>query len=476
MNDRHMNDRPLCVDLDGTLSRVDTLHEGLIGLARSAPLALLRLPAWLSRGKAAFKREVASHAPVDVAALPLNDELVDWLRAEKAAGRRIVLATASDRSTAQAVAERVSLFDEVIASDGSDNLAGQRKRRALTERFGERGYDYVGNDEADLPVWSSAAQAIVVGNGNLASKAAAVSRIERTFPAPKAGLKTWIRAARVHQWVKNLLIFVPAFVSHNITEPAVLIAVLLAFISFGLCASSVYIFNDLLDLPSDRRHPRKRSRPFASGLLPASQGVVVGLALLLVSALIAATINFWFVLALAAYYVLTWAYSLRLKRVALIDVMMLAGLYTMRIIAGSAATAIWPSFWLLGFSVFMFLSLGIVKRFAEIEDARQRGKTGAHGRGYSAEDLSLLQSLGTAAGYSAVVVLALYVNSAASADLYQHPKALWMLCPVMLFWISRVWLLTTRGQMHDDPIVFALKDRVSLALAALMAVGVLVAI
>jgi 4-hydroxybenzoate polyprenyltransferase len=303
-----------------------------------------------------------------------------------------------------------------------------------------------------------------------------VSAVQRRFEPPRAGLRTWIRAARIHQWVKNLLIFVPALLAHEIADPSVLLVAALAFVSFGLCASSVYVFNDLLDLPSDRRHPRKRLRPFAAGLIPAHQGVVAGTVLLAASAAIAASINLWFLLALAAYYVFTWAYSLALKRFALIDVMTLAGLYTMRIIAGSAATLVWPSFWLLGFSVFLFLSLGIVKRFAELEDMRREGKLAAHGRGYSADDLPLLQSLGTAAGYAAVVVMALYINSAASDDLYAHPKALWLLCPLMLFWISRVWLLTTRGQMHDDPIVFALKDRVSLALAALMGVGILVAL
>jgi 4-hydroxybenzoate polyprenyltransferase/phosphoserine phosphatase len=467
--------RPLCVDLDGTLTPVDTLHESLVALAGAAPFALLRVPGWLARGKPAFKREVCARAPVDAEALPLHPELLAWLQEQKAGGRRLVLATASDRRTAEAVARRVGVFDEVVATDGAANLAGEGKRRALVERFGERGYDYAGNGSTDVPVWASAENAIVVGSDALAAKAAAVSTVTQRFAPQKAGLRTWIKAARLHQWVKNALIFIPPLLAHQLHEPATLIAALLAFLAFGLCASSVYLFNDLLDLPSDRRHARKRLRPFASGALPAQQGVMVGLGLLLASALIALSINVWFALALTAYYVFTWAYSLRLKRYALIDVMMLAGLYTMRIIAGSAATLIWPSFWLLGFSVFLFLSLGIVKRYAELEDARQAGRMGAHGRGYTAADLGLLQSLGTAAGYSAVVVMALYVNSAVSADLYTHPKALWMLCPVMLFWVSRVWLLTARGQMHDDPIVFALKDRVSLALAGLMGLGVYLA-
>lgn len=467
---------PLCIDLDGTLTPVDTLHESLLSLAKSSPLALLKVPAQIARGKAAFKAFVVEHAPVDVPVLPIRADLLAWLHTQKASGRKLVLVTASDRSTAEPVAQRLGLFDEVIASDGKHNLAGEKKREALVQRFGEKGYDYAGNDTPDLAVWRSAAHAVVVGPAGLARKAAAVTQVERTFASASPGPVVWIKALRLHQWVKNALIFLPALLAHQIGDPETLIRSLLAFLAFGLCASSVYVFNDLLDLSSDRRHARKCKRPFASGVLSTKSGVVAGTALLLAAAVVAVFIGPWFCLALAAYYVFTWAYSLRLKRVALIDVMMLAGLYTMRIIAGSAATLIWPSFWLLGFSVFMFLSLGIVKRFAELEDARQAGQLAAHGRGYSASDLALLQSLGTSSGYSAIVVLALYVNSAASAELYTHSKALWVLCPIMLFWISRVWLLTSRGQMHDDPIVFALRDRVSLGLAALMGVGVLIAI
>ncbi len=467
---------PLCVDLDGTLTPVDTLHEGLLALAKSSPLSLFALPAQLGRGKAAFKAFVAQRAPVDAEVLPIRPELLEWLQTQKRDGRRLVLVTASDRRTAESVAECVGLFDEVIASDGRNNLAGDAKREALVQRFGEKGFDYAGNDAQDLPVWRSAARAIVVGDETLAREAAAVCTVDRRFPASHGNVRTWIRAMRLHQWVKNALVFVPALLAHQIGEPATLIQALLAFLSFGLCASSVYLFNDLLDLPSDRRHTRKRGRPFAAGLLSARSGVIAGIVLLLGSAAVAVAVGPSFCLALAAYYVFTWAYSLRLKSVALIDVMMLAGLYTMRIIAGSAATLIWPSFWLLGFSVFMFLSLGTVKRFAELDDARQAGAGPSHGRGYNTSDLGLLQSLGTSAGYSAIVVLALYINSAASGALYTHAKALWLLPPVMLFWISRVWLLTSRGQMHDDPIVFALRDRTSLVLAALMVAGVLIAI
>ncbi len=467
---------PLCVDLDGTLTPIDTLHESLFTLARVRPQALLGAPLALLRGKAAFKAQVAREATPDVETLPLNQELLVWLREQKAAGRRLVLATASDRSVADRVAARLELFDEVIASDGQDNLAGAGKREALVARFGERGFDYVGNSAPDLVVWSAAAGAVVVGSAALARQAGQRCELLRHFQTSPAGLKTWIRAARLHQWVKNLLVLAPAVLAHELGNAQVLQASLLAFLSFGLCASSVYLFNDLFDLSSDRRHARKRLRPFAAGAIPAAHGVGVGLLLLAASVALGALVNLYFLLALAAYYLFTWLYSVRLKRYALVDVMMLAGLYTMRVIAGSAATLILPSFWLLGMCVFLFLSLGTVKRYAELDGALADGKFGAHGRGYWPEDLDLLRSLGTSAGYSAVVVLALYVNSDASSDLYRHPEVLWLLCPMLLFWVSRVWMLTGRRHMHDDPIVFAIRDRISLAIAAMMGAVVLVAV
>jgi 4-hydroxybenzoate polyprenyltransferase/phosphoserine phosphatase len=470
------NPPPLCVDLDGTLTPVDTLHESLLSLVRRAPVFLLSLPALLAKGKARFKQEVAARAQVDVAHLPLRAELIDWLKNERAHGRRLILVTASDRRMAEAVSAHLALFDEVIASDGADNLAGEHKRAALVRRFGEKGYDYIGNESADLAVWKSARHAIVVGPPALVDGASRLAEVERSFAVAPSPLRLWIKAARLHQWVKNVLIFLPALLAHSILEPTVLIAALLAFVAYGLCASSVYVINDLLDLDSDRRHPRKRKRPFASGALSARAGLVFAAALLALAVVIAVSVGARFCVVLAGYYVLTWAYSVRLKRAAIVDVMTLAGLYTMRIIAGAAATGIPPSFWLLALSVFGFMSLGVVKRYTELYDADKAGTGGGHGRGYSAVDLPLLLSLGTATGFCSVVVMALYINSPDSQVLYHHTRTMWLICPLMLYWISRVWLLTARGQMHDDPVVFAVRDRISLATFALIGIIVLIAI
>jgi 4-hydroxybenzoate polyprenyltransferase len=278
----------------------------------------------------------------------------------------------------------------------------------------------------------------------------------------------WLRAIRVQQWVKNLLVFVPALVSHRITEPGVLLASTAAFLAFNLCASSAYVFNDLVDIAADRAHPRKRHRPFAAGVLSASQGVWVALTLLAGAAAIATLTGLRFSATLALYYVMTWLYSVRLKRAALVDVMTLAGLYTLRIVAGAAAASIVPSFWLLAFSIFIFLSLGIIKRYAELYEARQSGLPGGEGRGYSSKDLELLLMMGIAAGFCAVVVAAMYINSPESQYLYRHKEPIWLICPLLLYWIMRMWLLATRGHMNDDPLVFALRDRISIATLVLV--------
>jgi 4-hydroxybenzoate polyprenyltransferase len=467
---------PLCVDLDGTLTPVDTLHETLLALVRQGPAALAMLPLWWLRGKARLKREVATRVRFDAAQLPLNGALLEWLTAEHALGRRLVLATAADSLIAEQVAARVGLFDEIMASDGSRNLSADAKRAALIERFGERGFDYVGNEPADETVWRSSRKAIVVGKPRQVQRARRIADVERVFPADAAGPAVWIKAMRLHQWVKNMLVFLPAVLAHQILVPAILLDSIAAFIAFGLCASSVYLINDLLDLTADRHHQRKRRRPFASGALSAQSGLVAAFFLLSSSAALAVFVGWRFAAVLGGYYVLTWAYSLRLKRAALVDVMTLAGLYTVRIIAGAAATAIPLSFWLLAFSVFIFLSLGFVKRYTELDDARQAGKMNSHGRGYRASDLPLLMNLGVTAGYCTVVVMALYINSTDSQTLYRHNKPLWLVCPLLLYWISRIWLLTTRSQMPDDPVVFALRDRLSLVVLGLLGLIVLISI
>lgn len=401
-----MNAIPLIVDLDGTLINTDTLHESSLKVLRDSPFDALRIPFWLSQGKATLKRALADRVSFDPALLPYNQSLLDWLHIQRTQGRRLILCTASDHSFAQAIADHLGVFDEVMASDGTTNLAGQNKAQALEGRFGPQGFDYAGNSYADLNVWKSARHAILVNAPSSVDKQARkLCQVEQVFPAPRMGLSEWRRMLRVHQWMKNLLLFVALFASHQLGNGEAWLALAVAFISFNLCASSVYIANDLFDLDSDRQHPRKRSRPFASGRVPIWIGVALAPALLLISVLLAWQVGNQFLFWMLFYFVLTCVYSWSLKRLVLIDCLTLAVLFTLRIVAGAAAAGLDLSMWLLAFSIFLFLSLAFVKRYAELQVQLQHGSDKAHGRGYYTSDAPLIQMLGITSGYAAVVVL-----------------------------------------------------------------------
>jgi 4-hydroxybenzoate polyprenyltransferase/phosphoserine phosphatase len=467
---------PLFVDLDGTLIKGDLLLESGIALLRHSPLALLRAPYWLLHGRAALKAQIARRVHLATEELPATSDLLAYLRHERAQGRKIYLATASDRILACAVAERFGLFDGVLASDGRSNLKGSRKLDAIREVVGDAPFDYAGNDRADLRVWRHARHALVVNAPpRIAARAARLCPVEHVFGERTSRFRTWLRALRVHQWAKNLLLAVPALTAHTLDWPSAA-SVLLAFLGFSMAASSVYVVNDMLDLEDDRRHPRKRLRPFASGELPLVQGVLVAPVLFVAALALAAWISSGFLLTLLAYLALTFAYSLVLKHYMLLDVMLLAALYTIRIFAGAAAISVDVSSWLLGFSMFAFLSLALVKRSSELVALQQAARTAASGRDYRVGDLEALTSMGSAAGCAAVVVLALFVNTPEVALRYQRPQLLWLLCPLVLYWLSRLWMKTRRGEMHDDPLVFALRDRASWIIGAAMVAVSLAAI
>ncbi|MCP3059426.1 UbiA family prenyltransferase [Myxococcus sp. K38C18041901] len=462
-------DVALAVDLDGTLVRTDTLHENLLVLFKRAPWLLLLLPLWVLKGKAYFKAEVARRAALDASLLPYNQELLDFLQEEKARGRRLVLATAADQRIAQAVASHLGLFDAVHASDGQENLSGARKLAKLKASLGT--FDYAGNDAVDVPLWRESRQVVVVhAPSGVLKQAHGLGRgVHRVFEKPKTSPRVWVKALRVHQWAKNALVFVPLLAAHKAASPDLLLKAVLGFAAFSLCASSVYVLNDLLDLDSDRRHPTKKNRPFAACTLPVSVGVVMAPLLLLAGAAVCLFLPPAFAALLATYYALTLAYSLRLKQVVMLDVLVLAGLYTVRIFGGSLAVGVPTSSWLLMFSTFLFLSLALVKRLSEVRRLRLSNETSAHGRGYLAQDYEQLASLGAAAGQVSVLVLALYITSKEVTVYYDHPERLWLLCPVMLYWVGRIWVLAHRGQVNEDPLVFALRDRVSYAVGLVSA-------
>ena len=449
---------PLCVDLDGSLVLTDTLTELFLLFIKRKPWLLFFVPFWLLRGKANLKDEIAKRVKFDAATLPYRTELVDWLREEAASGRVLVLASGANRRVVQAIADHFGFFSDILASFGGTNLTGPAKANALRERFGI--FDYVGDAPVDMAVWRAARKSYFCGaTPSHRSPYGREIKFERVFPLRRASRnQLWLRALRVHQWVKNTLMFVPLILAHKVGDTDRLATLVMAFMAFNLVASSVYILNDLLDLAADRAHPRKCKRPFASGHLPLGAGLALWPVLLVVGFALALFASPLFAAVLALYYGLTVAYSFELKRRALVDVFALASLYTLRIIAGAVAADVALSPWLLGFSIFIFLSLAIVKRVAELHTLHARGVNDPAGRGYNHADLAMLEMLGVAAGYASVVVLALYVSAPESRLLYSHHQFLWLFAPLVLFWISRVWLVTHRSEMHDDPIVFAMKD------------------
>jgi 4-hydroxybenzoate polyprenyltransferase len=478
---------PLCVDLDGTLVKSDTLIDSVLVIARQKPVELLRIPGWIAEGKALFKKHVTAAVELDVEHLPYNFPLLEWLRLQAGAGREMWLATAADRALADRVAAYLGIFRGVLASDGATNLAGGNKLAAFHAKFGDS-FCYIGNAKPDAPLLAACVRPMVANPDRAlrsAMKRAGTVPV-LTFESRTPRLKGWMRAVRLHQWAKNVLIFVPLLLAHAWSARTI-VAAAVAFVSFGLCASATYIINDLLDIEADRRHPRKRTRPFAAGDISPIAGVEVVGTLLALSVVLAVLLPrivnsipgapalpepFGFLGWLTLYTATTLTYSLYLKRKLLLDVFVLSGLYTVRILAGSAATGVAVSAWLGGFSVFFFLSLAFVKRFSELEALRERGGAISNGRGYLVSDLEQLRALGTGAMYAAVVVLTLYINNPDNAGLYRHIGRLWLVVPVLLLWLSRVWMLASRGDLHDDPVVFAITDKRSLMLGALMAVVV----
>ena len=455
---------PLCVDLDGTLIHSDLLVEGMLAIV-SDPRGLRKIPRLLVGRRALLKQRVAEAAAFDPALLPYNEQVLEYLRAQRAAGRLLVLATGADSRVAHVVADHLGLFDEVIASDGVRNLKGQAKAKALVERFGQKGFAYAGNDSSDLPVWKSAKSAVIVNAPRaVRDKARRSAAVETEIYDKQSFVRSAVRAMRPHQWVKNLLVFVPMIMAHAVGEAWAWIHGLAMLAAFCATASGIYLVNDLADLSADRRHPRKRLRPFASGKLPIVAGAVLATMLIALGLGISSAIGATAIIAI--YAIASISYSLVLKEFPLVDVFMLAGLYTIRMLGGGIATGHPASLWLLAFSGFLFLSLALVKRTEEMTAVARSATRVASRRGYQPGDIILLQIFGAASAFSSSVVLALFVGSTSALAQYRSPEFLWGIVPLILFWQCRLWLSTVRGHMHDDPIVFAAKDWVSWLVAA----------
>ncbi|MEL7460377.1 MAG: UbiA family prenyltransferase [Pseudomonadota bacterium] len=454
----------LVSDLDGTLCKTDTLQEAALAMIARQPMAVVKLPGWLKQGRAALKENIVNQGLLSAETLPMNDDVIEALKAARAEGRRTALVSASDERQVKAIAEATGLFDEAHGTADGKNLKGEAKAAFLTDHFGAKGFDYIGDAKADLPVWAAARRAITVQAGPDLKKAAEAANADAEHISPPDGkARAVLKAMRPHQWSKNVLLFLPLLAAHDMSR---LGPVVLGFIAFCLTASAVYVINDLLDLAGDRAHPRKSKRPFASGALSGLDGAVLSLGLLL-AGLIAGLLvgNPAFLAVLLVYLTATFAYSLWLKRKLIVDVITLAGLYTIRILAGGAAASIVLSPWILGFGMFLFLSLAAVKRQAELTDQVETGRASA-GRAYQPEDLPVLRGLAMSAGNASILVLALYISSDSVQALYSRPEILWLICPILLYWVVRMVMQTHRRQMTDDPIVYAASDRTSVILIA----------
>jgi len=471
-----VSERPLCVDLDGTLLATDTMAEGFVGLLKSAPWKVFAALSALSTGRPKLKRYLAQNAPVDPATLPYREEVLDLIGEARAEGRRVLLVTASDQATADAISEHLGLFDEAIGSDGEKNLKARRKADYLTGRFGAGGFQYLGDSSADLPVWKAAHEASMVCPSAHTQRAAEqlVARATVLMERPPK-LKAAIKELRPHQWAKNILLFVPLYFSHQYTDLNLVFTAIVAFFSFSFCASSIYVLNDLVDLSADRQHRSKRNRPLAAGTLSIPEGILLSLASLALSiALAAAWVSPKFIWVLLGYVALTTAYSFVLKQQMIVDVLALASLFTYRVVAGGLAVDVKLSPWLLAFSIFFFTSLAFVKRYSELIQVKGDGGLSLAGRNYVPADLPIISSAGPAAGLLAVLVFALYINSPATMRYYSAPEVLWGICLILVYWIMRIWFLAARSQMHDDPVLFAVKDKISL-FAGLLVVACLLA-
>lgn len=470
----------LVADLDGTLLRSDMLHESFWdGVARDPATigaALLALP----RGKAALKACLAERSRLLPASLPYDARVIARLEAWREAGGRTALVTATDAQLAAKVADHLGLFDEVHGTAGGTNLKGPEKARFLVGRFGKGGYVYMGDSAADLPVWAGAAKAISVNASpavrrNLDAQAAVEVEVEVEHLLPETGRgHAILRALRPHQWVKNILVFVP-MIADLAFDPATVLAAIVAFVALGLTASAGYVLNDLLDLADDRSHPRKRQRPFASGALSAGLGTGLFPALLLAGLAVAALGGVGLLAVVALYFGATLLYSVKLKRHTMIDICMLAVLFTLRIIAGGVAIGVELSVWLLAVSMFLFFALAAVKRLAELTDTEAAGRAVSR-RGYRVKDRNLLSQMAISSGYLAVLVLALYVDEPVVQEKFGMPWMLWAVCPLLIFWISRMVMVAARGEMHDDPLVWALGNRTSRKVMGLAVVFVVLAV
>ena len=456
----------LFVDLDGTLIKSDLLFECLVPIIKNYFYAIFLAPFWLLKGKAYLKDKFSDLVSINPEILPYNNNVLEYIRKEKENGSKIILATASNIKLAKSISDYLGIFDDVIASSKEENLKGKNKlnkiKLYIKNNNINKEFSYIGDSEADVKIFNETNIPIVVGNKNVFNKIKSKND-KTTFVDGENdfSLKKFFKMIRTYQWVKNFLIFLPLILAHKFLDVNLLLKALVAFFSFSFLASSVYIINDIMDVESDRIHPSKKNRPIASGAVKISSALKVAFILMPLSFIISIFLGKEFLFVLLTYFITTSCYSFYLKKIMLVDILILSLLYTVRMFAGGVALNIYLSPWLFMFSMFFFFSLACAKRYSELYAVRNNLQDEIKGRGYQAQDLEQIQIFGSSSGYIAILIFALYIQSDISMKLYKTPSFFWALCPIMLYWISRVWLLSHRGQMTQDPIIFALKDKVS---------------
>src|SRR5262245_5807360 len=472
-------DPPLFVDLDGTLIKTNTLHESILALARTAPQCLLVLPFWLMRGQAYLWHRLSQFVTLNVALLPYRPEVIEYLKKEKCAGREITLISGAHHTLVERVAGHLNLFDHCMGSNEMAHLIGEKKLSVIVQLYGKKSFDYIGDSRADLPIWKESRRAVITGSNMflVAQLRKCADSYEHIEPLDKPGIRSLLKAMRVYQWAKNLLLFSAIFLGHKFTIPALIFNVLWGFAAFSLCGSAVYILNDMMDLEADRLHARKRNRPFAAGDISPVTGALISAVLLFGAFAIAIPLSLSFAATLGAYFALTLLYSFYLKEKLLIDVFLLASLYSIRVWAGGICAGIEISQWAIAFFMCLFLSLALAKRYSGLlASAGAQEDKPLNRRGYRPSDIPFVLAYGCGSALMSIIVIAIYLNSPDVSINYQRPSMLWFVCPTLAYWSGRLWILATRGELDEDPVLFAIKDKISYLLGAIIIMIVIVAI
>jgi 4-hydroxybenzoate polyprenyltransferase len=466
---------PIVVEVDATLNKQTLIIESLTILLNKRPERLFVVPVWFLMGHERLQQEIDRRIPIDAYPMPYRAEVLEYLRKQLAKGRTVVLTTGTDKQLARRVAKDLRISAGIMTDGSCGTPAPKLKRECLVRGLGHKGFDYVGNRSGDLAVWSAARKVVLINpSAQLLRMVSKVTEVQGVFEDRRARTRDYWNALRPTHWLKNCLVFVALYDGHIFNEPVLLGKAFLAFVALCLCTSSGYLVNDVFDIRADRRHPQKRQRPFASGLLPLSYAITMAPALLVMSCALSVLVSPVLLGTVLIYIALSLTYSLYLKTVVLLDVIVLAGLYTLRILSGAAVTGEWPSEWLLASSMFLFASLALVKRYDELVVMRSVDGDHTKARSYSGSDAELLASMGAASGFAAILTFVLYIWHS-SAQLYGRHEVVWFLCPLLLYWLAHIWLTAHGGRLREDPVVFALHDRTSRNLLVLMSIDALLA-